>query len=321
MFLCMLLFLSGAYNVREHPRYEKIRQMYIQALKKHPDAKLCKMGNPAYIFYCYFETPEPYFVPVEKKLIKEEGIYNGEITSEDEFYKYVYELDKKDTIVNALSPFADFSDIVQGKIIRFFEDTIQECALVDCNYLLKVDTVFYGRVKKGDIIKIKFYGGTGRFFYATPGGPDYSFMPGDTILAFLAGFGSCWKVAGKHNFDIGYRLPVFIADGPGAMYKISTTEVRIDWKHHRVIERKIPKSILATIYTGDGKGIPVSIPYKKGIKGLTKLLDYVKHYQELWFNGVNDEIMDSLVLDDSLAPYRLTDTYILYRYNIIKEGE
>jgi len=315
----MVLFLSGVYNVKAHPRYEKIRQMYIQALERHPDTKL---GNPAYIFYCYFETPGPYFVPVIKRLIKEEGIYDGKITSEDEFYKYLYKLDEKDTLENAFGGiFSDNSDIVQGKIISVFDDTVQECSLVDCNYLLKVDTVFYGRVKKGDIIKIKFYGETGKFFYATPGGPDYSFMPGDTIIAFLDGFGSCPRLVGRHNFDIGYRLPVFLADGPGGMFKISTTEVRIDWKHLRVIERKIPRSILASIYTNDGKGRHVSIRYEKGIKKIEDLLDYIKSYQELWYKGVNDKIMDSIVLDDSLAPYGRTDKNILYRYNILKEGE
>lgn len=295
------------YNVREHPRYEEIKRMFNEAVKRHPETKIITENiaglTPSFLFFSYFETDWLYVELVRRRMLKE--FKNG-------IYKHLMEIKIQKDISLEEQAFLHASviggsDIVLGVIIKVFDDTNTICRGVDRNYLIKVDSVLFGPLKKGDTIQVKFYGNV-RWQRIGGYSPDYNFMCGDTILAQLHALTliyDCPSLLEPHKFDIGYRMPFFLTPG---IYGISTIEVKYNEEDEKIIS-KVPKYI-----TGPNG---VKIPYDILMKYLKRKIELTKYYQDKWFKEINDEIMDSIICDDSLTAYGQINTNIIYK--VIKE--
>jgi len=264
-----LMIFLGVFNIEEHPRYEEVKKMFVDAVERHPEVKI---GKGAWVFEYYFIEGNLFIWTVWEEML--EGIEGGR-------YKHIWDilLDKTKASPEARALFVvstlGGSDIVMGKIIKVFPDSVRVCRGLDKNYLLRVDRVFQGRIKVGDTIQIKFFGNVLAF---SPSGPDYRFMGGDIIIASL------YRIIPeclKGDEEPGYAMPFYIP--AGTMYKVTGLRVRIEGDS--IVKEPVPLHI-----EGYYK---VDCPLDVGIEVLEKMVSIRERYLNLLYDKMSPELMDS----------------------------
>jgi|GEM_PF-1639154 len=265
-----LMIFLGVFNIEEHPRYEEVKKMFIEAVKRHPEVKI---GKGACVFEYYFIEGNLFIRAVWEEML--EGIDGGR-------YKHIWDilLDKTKASPEARALFVvstlGGSDIVMGEIVKVFPDSVRVCEDLDKNYLLRVDRVFQGRIKVGDTIQIKFFGNVLAF---SPSGPDYRFMGGDTIIASLQRtIGDCLL---KGDEEPGYSLPFYTPSG--GMLRVTGLKVRIDGDS--IVKEPVPVHI-----EGYYK---VDCPLDVGIEVLERMISIRERYLNLLYDKMSPELMDS----------------------------
>jgi len=264
-----LMIFLGVFNIEEHPRYEEVKKMFIEAVERHPEVKI---GKGACVFEYYFIKGALFIQAVWEEML--EGIDGGR-------YKHIWDilLDKTKASPEARALFVvstlGGSDIVMGEIVKVFPDSVRVCRKLDKNYLLRVDRVFQGRIKVGDTIQIKFFGNVLSF---SPSGPDYRFMGGDTIIASLyRTVPECLK----DDEEVGYTLPFYIPAGD--MYRVTGLKVRIEGDS--IVKEPVPVHI-----EGYYK---VDCPLDVGIEVLEKMISIRERYFNMLYDRMTPELMDS----------------------------
>jgi len=263
-----LMIFLGVFNIEEHPRYEEVKKMFIDAVERHPEVKI---GKGACVFEYYFIKGALFIRAVWEEML--EGIDGGR-------YKHIWDilLDKTKASPEARALFVvstlGGSDIVMGEIVKVFPDSVRVCRKLDKNYLLRVDRVFQGRIKVGDTIQIKFFGNVLSF---SPSGPHYRFMGGDTIIASLyRTVPECLK----DDEEVGYTLPFYIPAGD--MYRVTGLKVRIEGDS--IVKERVPIHI---------KGEKFNVPLDVGIEVLERMISIRERYFNMLYDRMTPELMDS----------------------------
>ncbi|HDI82376.1 MAG TPA: hypothetical protein ENF18_01120 [candidate division WOR-3 bacterium] len=263
-----LMIFLGVFNIEEHPRYEEVKKMFVDAVERHPEVKI---GKGACVFEYYFIKGALFIRAVWEEML--EGIDGGR-------YKHIWDilLDKTKASPEARALFVvstlGGSDIVMGEIVKVFPDSVRVCRKLDKNYLLRVDRVFQGRIKVGDTIQIKFFGNVLSF---SPSGPHYRFMGGDTIIASLyRTVPECLK----DDEEVGYTLPFYIPAGD--MYRVTGLRVRIEGDS--IVKERVPIHI---------KGEKFNVPLDVGIEVLERMISIRERYFNMLYDRMTPELMDS----------------------------
>jgi len=264
-----LMIFLGVFNIEEHPRYEEVKKMFIEAVERHPEIE----KDGPLIFNMFFKRGLVFMPLVMKEMMIR--LSGGKYSSLRDI-----NLKKSDSQIRTFMtvwPLSWGTEIVMGEVVSVFDDTIKICRDLDRNYLLKVDRVFWGDVKVGDTIQIKFFGNTLSF---SPSGPDYTFMGGDTIIAALDYFARLC-IRENRKLDVGYKLPFFI---PVQMNKV--TGVMVVVENEKIRKKSVPFYIEDKLYNFD-------IPLEDGIRLLEHTMNLRESYFKELYDKMTPELMDS----------------------------
>lgn len=279
------MFIVFSINGDSHSDSERMKSMFEEALLRHPENTL---ESPAETFYNNFETFRPFAVALKDKYMSEKG------------YRNELEFKKRDELAWIMGfSFGTVSEVIIGEIISHHEDTIyneiykSRCPLGN-EFIIRVDTVLMGNINKGEIITTRARGGKHHHSYSNLS--DYPYMKGDTVLVFLHHFPStrrCRHIWNDHKNDIGYRMPFYEV---GVMFQVTSLYITKDSPSGKV--NTVTGPVHVTYHElPDLWFKPFDYPITEVKQTLSKFIKQYKEWQDKWYNYVNPQIMDSIVLE------------------------